>query len=131
MKPEKQARNSIDQVVLLIGRKFASTNQKRYSDLDSGYVILRRHFVGKPGVAARNLALVFSQAPTALPLFWIPLEMNNSSIFPSIFVPLLIVWLVYTEPGGFFTPLKFQICFYLGWGPYTLDGLARKKNKNE
>ena len=53
--------------MLLTGRKFASTNQKQYSDLGRGYVILRRHFVGKQGVASRTLVLVFSQVPTALP----------------------------------------------------------------
>ena len=50
-------------VVLLIGWKFASTNEKHYPDLGSAYDIsmeflrsfLRRHFVGKPVVASRNV----------------------------------------------------------------------------
>ena len=50
-------------VVLLIGWKFASTNEKHYPDLGSAYDIsmeflrsfLRRHFVGKPVVTSRNV----------------------------------------------------------------------------
>ena len=50
-------------VVFLIGWKFASTNEKHYPDLGSAYVIsmeflrsfLRRHFVGRPVVASRNV----------------------------------------------------------------------------
>ena len=50
-------------VVFLIGWKFASTNEKHYPDLGSAYDIsmeflrsfLRRHLVGKPVVASRNV----------------------------------------------------------------------------
>ena len=50
-------------VVFLIGWKFASTNEKHFPDLGSAYDIsmeflssfVRRHFVGKPVVASRNV----------------------------------------------------------------------------
>ena len=60
-------RNTIEiWVMFLIGRKFASTNQKYYPDLGSDassvwnfYSFLRRHFAEKPVVASQNSGRVF------------------------------------------------------------------------
>ena len=78
----EELRGFTDLVVLLIGWKFASTNQKHYHQkhlisMDLLLSFLRRHFAGKPVVASRNV-ICFLTLPTGnVNLFIIAFEVRE------------------------------------------------------